>query len=99
MMSSVSLEREHEIRELLGLKFHLQSVIFEDFSSQHAGHNVQAKHGGSHVHLSICSSDFQGLSRVERSRRVHAALETLLSSGKIHALTLRLWTPEEEKTK
>ncbi len=96
-MTSVS--REREIRELLSLKFHLHSLIFEDFSAQHAGHSVQAKHGGSHVHLSICSSDFQGLSRLERSRRVHEALEPLLSSAKIHALTLRLSTPDEEKIK
>jgi stress-induced morphogen len=98
-MTSISSDRENQIRELLALKFNLHSVVFEDFSAQHAGHNVQAKHGGSHVHLSICSEDFSGLSRVERSRRVHEALEPLLSSAKIHALTLRLSTPDEEKTK
>jgi BolA protein len=95
-MSTLSLDREREIRELLAQKFDLHRVIFEDFSSQHAGHNVQARHGGSHVHLVVCSQDFQGLTRVERSRRVHEALAPLLSSGQIHALTLKLSTPEEE---
>ncbi|MEO5666740.1 MAG: BolA family protein [Bdellovibrionota bacterium] len=96
-MTSLSAEREQEIRRILGQRFDLHELRFEDFSDQHAGHSVQARHGGSHVHLYVLSPAFSGLSRVERSRRVHEALSPLLSSGKIHALTLKLVSPEEEK--
>lgn len=92
---SLSAEREREVRELLTQSFAVQELRFEDFSAQHAGHNVQAKHGGSHVHLFIASSSFAGMSRVERSRKVHEALAPLLSTGKIHALTLKLSVPGE----
>jgi BolA protein len=95
-MSTISQKREEEIRELLSRSLEIHELRFEDFSSQHAGHNVQAKHGGSHVHLFVVSPGFAGLSRVQRSRAVHDALAPLLSSGKIHALTLKLVVPGEE---
>lgn len=94
-MSSLTLKREEEVRTLLAASFEVEELRFEDFSQQHAGHNVQAKHGGSHVHLFILSSTFAGMNRVERSRKVHEALAPLLSSGKIHALTLKLVAPGE----
>lgn len=96
-MSSISAKREEEIRELLTLNLEVLELRFEDFSHQHSGHNIQAKHGGSHVHLYVKSPAFSKLSRVERSRKVHEALGPLLSSGKVHALTLKLVSPEEEK--
>ena len=96
-MTAISQQREKEIRELLARCLEIHELRFEDFSEQHAGHNIQAKHGGSHVHLFVVSPHFLGLSRVQRAQKIHDALQPLLSSGKIHALTLKLVVPGEEK--
>jgi len=94
-MSLLGQQRENEIRRLLAASFEVSELRFEDFSAQHAGHNVQARHGGSHVHLYVKSPAFAGLNRVQRSRKVYEALGDLLSSGQLHALTLTLESQEE----
>jgi BolA protein len=48
----------------------------------------------SHFFLVVVSPIFAGLSRMERQRRVHEALAVELA-GKIHALSLRLYNPDE----
>ncbi len=48
----------------------------------------------SHFKVLVVSSRFAGQSRVERQRRVHEILAEELRGG-IHALSLRLLTPEE----
>lgn len=48
----------------------------------------------SHFKLLIVSEGFQGLSRVARQRNVHSLLAKELAEG-VHALSLRLMTPEE----
>lgn len=48
----------------------------------------------SHFKVQIVSEKFAGLSRVQRQREVHALLGDELKV--IHALSLRLITPEEE---
>jgi BolA family transcriptional regulator, general stress-responsive regulator len=42
----------------------------------------------------LVSAAFEGLSRVERQRRIHAALEEELKSS-VHALSLAVLTPAE----
>jgi len=44
----------------------------------------------------IVSAAFQGLSRVERQRRVYAVLADEIDAG-LHALALSTLTPEEAK--
>ena len=46
------------------------------------------------VTVSVVSPAFAGLTRIDRSRRAHAALEAEFGTG-LHALSLRLQTPDE----
>jgi BolA protein len=47
-----------------------------------------------HFKILVASSEFSGLSRVQRQRRIYDLLATELKTG-LHALTLRALTPEE----
>jgi BolA protein len=91
------MDRENEIKHLLESKIKIDKLIFEDFSEQHSGHyqNPTPKHGASHVNLLIVSSDFENLSRIERTRLVYDSLGELLNSRGLHALTLKLLSPKE----
>ena len=71
----------------------------EDDSGRHAGHHheggVDGRPGGeSHFNLLVVSSAFRGEGRVQRQRRVNAALRDELA-GPVHALSIRALTPEE----
>jgi len=69
-------------------------IQLEDQSSQHVGHAGHDPRGESHFALAIESEAFAGLSRLERQRKVHAALGELLRE-RVHALTIRAWAPGE----
>ena len=69
-------------------------LIVTDESHRHAGHAGVREGGESHFHVRIVSPAFQGLSRVERQRRVYAALSDEISGG-VHALALTILTPDE----
>jgi BolA protein len=57
---------------------------------------IDEKWDGKHFYLIIVSELFTGLSRINRSRKVHDILDDLLTTGAIHALRLKLSTPEEK---
>ncbi len=65
-----------------------------DDSAHHAGHMGAAAGGQTHYSILVVSEAFRGMSRVARSRAVHAALAAEFAGG-MHALALRLRTPEE----
>jgi BolA family transcriptional regulator, general stress-responsive regulator len=67
----------------------------EDQSHQHIGHAGHDPRGESHFALTIESAAFAGLSRVERQRKVYAALGDLMRD-RIHALTFKALAPDEE---
>lgn len=60
-------------------------------SHQHSGPAVE-----SHFRLLISSMDFEGLSRIQRQRKIFEILDEELKSG-VHALTIRALTPGEFK--
>lgn len=68
-------------------------VTVVDESHRHAGHAGAA--GGGHFEVSVVSPAFRGLTRLERHRRVHDLVGERIGAG-IHALSLRLRTPEED---
>ena len=70
------------------------TVRVRDDSALHAGHAGAAPGGQTHYAVEVVSAAFAGVSRVERSRRVHALLDAEFSGG-LHALALALRTPEE----
>ena len=69
-------------------------LVLEDQSHQHVGHAGHDPRGESHFALAIESPHFAGLSRVERQRRVYAALGELMQE-RVHALTIRATAPGE----
>jgi stress-induced morphogen len=72
----------------------------QDDSGRHAGHAGWRPSGETHYNVLIVSNAFQGMTRVARSRAVHAALATEFGSpdeGGMHALALTLRTPDEHE--
>ncbi len=86
------------MREKLTSAFAPIALEIEDQSARHAGHagavRADGTRGETHFHIRMVSADFDGLSRVERQRRVHAALKDELA-GPVHALSLTLSAPRE----
>ena len=81
-----------EMRRRLEATFAPSVLEIVDDSARHAGHAGARPGGESHFNLRIVSSAFEGLSRVERQRRINAALAELLA-GPVHALSIRADTP------
>lgn len=65
-----------------------------DDSERHAGHAGARPDGQSHFTVQIESASFAGLSRLERQRRIHAALADELA-GPVHALGIVARAPGE----
>ena len=65
-----------------------------DDSVRHQGHAGHRHGGQTHFSVRIVSPAFAGLSRVERQRRVYAALAEEMKS-QIHALALTTLAPGE----
>jgi BolA protein len=70
------------------------NVELIDESEKHRGHGGYNPAGESHFTLIIESAAFQGKSRVERQRMVHAALGDLVGE-RVHALSIRAKAPGE----
>jgi BolA protein len=86
------------IREKLTTAFVPVALDVVDESHRHAGHagatRADGSQGETHFHVRIVSIAFEGASRVERQRRVYAALADELK-GPVHALSLAALTPTE----
>ena len=70
------------------------SLVIEDESARHAGHAGAREGGETHFRIRIVSQSFAGLSRVERQRKVYAAVAEELAE-RVHALSLVTLTPDE----
>jgi BolA protein len=87
-------DRATRIRASLSAAFDPAEVAVQDDSHLHAGHAGAQPGGETHYSVRVVSPAFAGMSRVARSRAAHAALAAEFQSG-LHALALRLLTPEE----
>jgi BolA protein len=87
----VSAETAALLRERLSA-LEPQSLAIEDESHLHAGH-AGAKEGG-HYKITIVSAAFNGQNTVKRHRLIHAAVGDLMR-GRIHALSIRAFSPDE----
>jgi BolA protein len=70
------------------------SLDIEDESAKHAGHAGAREGGETHYRIRIVSQSFAGLSRVQRQRKVYAAVAEELAE-RVHALSLVTLTPDE----
>jgi BolA family transcriptional regulator, general stress-responsive regulator len=69
-------------------------LLVRDDSEAHRGHAGHDERGESHFTVIIESPAFAGLGRVQRQRRVNAALAELLKE-RVHALAIRARAPGE----
>jgi BolA protein len=65
-----------------------------DDTEKHLGHGGYNPAGESHFTLVIESAEFDGKSRVERQRMIHAALGELVGN-RVHALSIKAKAPGE----
>lgn len=82
-----------KIEKILQERFQPITLEVIDDSHAHAGHNPQAKEGGTHFTVVIVSKAFEGKSLVERHRMVYAALEGPIKE-RVHALAIQAKTPK-----
>ena len=82
------------IREKLTQALVPSELIVEDESAKHAGHSGSRPEGETHFRVRIVSDAFEGLSRIERQRRVYAILQDELRT-RVHALALATLAPGE----
>lgn len=82
------------IRTKLQAAFAPVKLDVHDESDMHRGHAGHREGGETHFRVALVSAAFEGVSRVDRHRRVHAILDAELK-GRVHALALTLLTPQE----
>ena len=54
---------------------------------------------GAKLELIVVSQQFEGVPLLKRQRKVNELLSAELSSNKIHALTMKTWTPAQYASK
>lgn len=84
------------IENLLKEKFSVQHLDVEDDSGRHKRHK-QSQGKGGHFKLVIVSDDFEGVSLVNRHRKIYEALN--MGQTQIHALGIQAFTSKEWKSK
>jgi len=82
---------EQKLSEALGP---CTALEIDDQSAAHAGHRGARESGGGHYSIVIVTQAFEGLSLLQRQRRVYAALANEMK-GRIHALSMTCRTPAE----
>lgn len=87
-MSVSAQDIEHALAQAL----EPSELAVRDDSHLHAGHAGARE--GRHFSVTICSTRFEGLSRVGRHRLVYDALASLMRRG-IHALAIEAHAPRE----
>ncbi len=78
-----------EIEARLHAAFTPETLEIVDESERHRGHAGYREGGESHFRVTIKAKAFEGLTRIERHRAVHAALGRELVA-RIHALALQI---------
>ena len=53
---------------------------------------------GSHFDVIVVSADFEGKTRVKRELAVNSLMFKKITSGEIHAINIKAYTPDEWKT-
>jgi len=69
----------------------LQSIVAESISAE----SILASGEGGKFEVEISSDLFTGLNTLKRHQMVYKAVNEFISSGELHALTIKAYTPEE----
>ena len=81
------MTRADRVRTLLEATFSPSYLEIIDESHLHAGHNAEAKLGGTHLRVIINSEALNGLPLVQRHRRVNVLLKEEFADG-LHAFSV-----------
>lgn len=84
------------IQAIIQTKIQTLNPEFVELINESHSHSVP-KNSETHFKLLMVSSIFIGMNRVQRQRKVYDLLAEELKNG-VHALTMRLLTPEEYKS-
>lgn len=88
------MSRAERIGHALKIAFQDAHIAVRDDSAKHAGHAGAAPGGETHFYVRVVAAAFEGLSRVDRHRRVNLALKPEFDTG-LHALALVTLSPGE----
>ncbi len=83
------------IRDKISVALAPARLVVEDQSARHAGHAGADPAGETHFRVTVVADAFQGRSRAERHRQIYTLLAEELAD-RVHALSLRTHTPEED---
>ena len=84
----------NEIEDLIKSEMKIIKISIADFSNNHKNH--QGNSGGGHYQAVIISDDFEGLSLLERHKKIYSILGNLMQN-EIHAFSMKTYTNEEFK--
>ena len=59
------------------------------------GAQVTVNGDGSHFQALVVSTEFEGKSPVQKQKMVYATVNDKITSGELHALTIKAYTPEQ----
>ncbi len=58
-------------------------------------HHAEVTGDGYHFQVTLVSPHFEGLSRIKREQWVYTQLGDWITSGQLHAITMKTWTVAE----
>jgi len=94
------MNRDQRIKQILQV-LNPTYINLQNNSAKHAHHIESMKHnnqflseGESHYKMTIVSNEFEGLSRLDRQRKVLSLLESEFKTG-LHALELKIFSVNE----
>lgn len=85
-----------QIRQILVNELNPVEIQVVDQSHLHEGHAGARPGGETHFLVEIVAPCFEGKGRIERHRMINEPLADLLST-RIHALSLKVFSPAERK--
>ena len=83
------------IEELIKSKLNILEIKIADFTANHQNHKTYDS--GGHYQAIIISEDFEGLSLLERHKKIYDILGDLMKK-EIHAFSMKTYTPQESNT-
>ncbi len=72
--------------------------IREVLETAFPGGKIELEADGDRLMLALVSDKFEGLNRVKRQQLVYSLLKDMISSGVVHAITMRTITPQEAES-
>ena len=73
----------------------ITDIVRTRLESELAPERLDIEIEGNRLSIVIVSACFEALNRVKRQQKVYAALDSYITSGEIHAVTMKTYTPGE----